>query len=178
MNKKLLCLFLITPVLLLSFSADAKKRKRRKLRKWSIVASNGYTFHQRTSSMSGSEKLIAYDGQMKSYFSALEVARNFGRYEVGSRLQFYEEAFVSPFVKVNFIKNYKRKSFVPFMILGVSPSSLAGVYARLGLSLFFKRYFSFSPFLGTYFWFNIRKLSNYRDYNFHLYGGLSLAIHF
>ena len=176
MNKKLICLLLITPVLLLSFSADAKEKKRRKLRKWSVAASNGYTFHQKRSSMSEGE-LIAYDGQMKSYFSALEVARNFGRYEVGSRIQFYEEAFVSPFIKVNFIKNYKRKSFVPFMILGVSPSSLAGIYARLGLSLFFKRYFSFSPFLGAYAWFNLREVPNYRKYNFHLHGGLSLAIH-
>ena len=154
-----------------------KKRKRRKLRKWSIAASNGYTFHQRTASMSGSEKLIAYDGQMKSYFSALEVARNYGRYEVGSRIQFYEEAFASPFVKVNFIKNYKRNAFVPFLTVGISPSSLAGVYARLGLNMFFKRYYSFSPFVGTYFWINTRKLSNYQKYNFHLNGGISLAIH-
>lgn len=177
MNKKFFCFLLITPILLFSFSADAKKRKRRKLRKWSVAASNGYTFHQRRPSMSGDEKLIAYDGQMKSYFSSLEVARNYGRYEVGSRLQFYEEAFVSPFVKLNFIKNYKRNALVPFLILGISPSSLAGAYVRLGLNMFFKRYFSLSPFLGTYFWFNARKLSDYQKHNFHLNVGISLTVH-
>lgn len=177
MNKKFLCFLLIIPVLLFSFSADAKRRKRKKLRKWSVAASNGYTFHQRSSSMLGGKNLTAYDGQMKSYFSSLEVARNYGRYEVGSRLQFYEEAFVSPFVKLNFIKNYKRNALVPFLILGISPSSLAGAYFRLGLNLFFKRYFSLSPFLGAYFWYNVRDLDDYQKYNFHLNGGISLTVH-
>ena len=163
-------------ILATSLSAEARKRKRRSgLRKWSVSAVNGYTFFQTERPRS---KQQAYDGQMKSFFSSLEVARNFGRFEAGARLQFYEEAFVSPFIKLNFIKNTKRRAFIPFMITGLSLSSLTGVYARLGLSLFFKRYFAFSPFVGTYFWYNTRGLSDYSDYNLLINGGASLSLHF
>ena len=141
--------FLIYLAFLVSPPSEAKKR-RRKIRKWSVSTTNGYTFHQRKKD-AGS--VSTFGGQMDAFFSSFEMTRNFGHYEVGLRLQQSQAVFASPFVKFNFIKNRRRNDFVPFMILGVSPSALLGVYARVGLNLFFYRYFSLSPFVGSYVWF-------------------------
>ena len=184
MKMKSALVFLFAGLLLAaSLSADARKRKKRRsgLRKWSVTAVNGYSFLQTERPRESEKPPPAYDGQMKSYFSSLDLARNFGYFEAGARLQFYEEAFVSPFIKWNFIKNTRRRTFIPYMITGLSISSLGGVYARLGLSLFFKRYFALSPFVGTYFWYKMRGeskvLKPYSDYNWLFHGGMSLSIY-
>lgn len=166
--------FLISP------PSEAKKR-RKKVRKWNVSTSNGYTFWQYkkiSSSTSSSGIAKRFDGQMNKFFSSIEVARNFGHYEFGGRLQLDGEAFVSPFVKLNFIKNKRRNDFVPFVILGVSPSLLTGFYARAGINLFFKRYFAFSPFVGGYFWVRTGAGSKHGNYNLHANGGFSASLYF
>ena len=167
--------FLICLAFLMSPPSEAKKR-RKKIRKWSVSASNGYTFYRRAkTSFSEADSL---DVQMNPFFSYIEMARNFGRYETGLRLQFTKAAFVSPFVKLNFIKNRRKNDFVPFVIFGISPAALTGVYIKAGINLFFKRYLSLSPFVGSYVWFRIRATSDYGKYNWYAHGGLSTSFHF
>ena len=156
--------------------SEAKKR-RRKTKRWSVSASNGYTFYQRAKN--SESKTDNLDGQMDPFFSYLEVARNFGHYETGLRLQLSKAAFVSPFVKVNIIKNYRKNDFVPFVVFGISPAILAGFYTKIGINLFFfRRYVSLSPFVGGYFWFRTRHASGYGKYHWYVHGGVSTAFHF
>ena len=185
MKRKMI--FLLSLAFLFSLPAEAKKRKRRKkLRKWSISVSNGYTFYQKEKNIfSGALQVPApdpssFDGQMDTFFSSLEIARNFGYYEIGGRLQYSKNSFFSPFVKWNFIKNKRRNDFVPFLILGVSPSALMGFYGRAGLNLFFNRYFAFSPFVGWFFWFKAKRNLSYKPkkHNFYFNGGVSVSLYF
>ena len=164
--------------------SEAKKR-RRKTKRWSVSVSNGYTFHQRAENSSSktdknsSLKTDSLDGKMDPFFSYLEIARNFGHYETGLRLQLSKAAFVSPFVKVNIIKNHRKNDFVPFVVFGISPAILAGFYTKIGINLFFfRRYISLSPFVGGYFWFRTRHGSDYGKYNWYAHGGLSSSFHF
>lgn len=188
MKKKMIFLLGLA-FLLSSLPVEAKKRRKRRRkapRKWSVSVSSGYTFYQKDkksieiTGQGNATDSSSFDGQMSTFFSSLELARNFGYYEIGGRLQFSKETFFSPFVKWNFIKNKRRKTFIPFLILGVSPASLMGVYGRAGLNLFFNRYFAFSPFVGGFFWFKARRDLPYKakKYNFYFNGGASLNLYF
>ena len=140
---------------------------------------NGYTFYELKKSgvEESSATGIGVDGQMNTFFSNLEIRRNFGRYEVGGKIQFFDEAFISPFVKINMAKNRSRTGVIPYVTLGVVPAQLTGVYARLGLDLRVNSYFAISPFLGVFSWYKIKN-APYERYNVHVHGGLSTTLYF
>ena len=175
--KKNLILIVLSLVFLMSFEALGAKRKKRK---WSLTISNGYTFHsmnEKSREGESPEHGIGTDGQMNYFFSNLELRRNFGRYEVGGKIQLFREALISPFIKINFTKNRSRTSIIPYLTLGFVPARLMGAYTRLGLDLAINRYFVLSPFVGCYAWHKI-KISSYERKNIHFNGGLNVTLYF
>ena len=117
---------------------------------------------------------------MESVFSALEVSRNFGNYEVGARIQNTFSSFVSPFFKFNFVKNYSNANFVPSLTVGVSPSSLLiGAWTRLGAAFSLNRYLSLEPFAGTYAYYKIEDMKlPYEKSKIYFHAGLRFNLYF
>ena len=161
------------------FSADARK-KSKKNRTWSLSITNGYTFYnlKDKNSPAASTDLSGYDGQMNTFFSSLEISRNFGYYEVGGKLQLFDYAFVSPFFKINFRRNHRRARIIPSLTLGVVPAPLWGGYARTSLSWFFNSRFSLRPFIGVYGWYRKNPHKHYIKYNLHIHTGITTSIYF
>lgn len=160
------------------FSADA--RKRPKNRTWSLSIASGYTFYnlKEKNSPAASTEVSGYDGQMNTYFSALEISRNFGYYEVGGKIQLFDHTFISPFFKFNFFRNHRRARIVPSLTLGVVPSPLWGGYARFGLSWFLNPHFSIRPFCGIYGWSRGKPRKDYIKHNIHINAGIAISIYF
>ena len=166
-------------LLIQGFPAGAKRKARADGRKWSVSFTNGRTFHnlKEKNSPAVSTDLSGYDGQMNPFFSSLEISRNFGYYEIGGRLQVFDYAFVSPFVKINLRKNHLRARLIPSLIFGVVPSPLLGGYARAGLSWFINPYTSFRPFFGIYSWYRRNPHKHYIKFNLHLNFGLTVTVY-
>ena len=181
MKKQTLFLVLLTFCFLLPTEAFAKKRRRVFKRKLSISFVNGYTYAQ---SQKSNNKVVgeewADDGQMQPFFSAVEISRNSGFYELGARIQNLGPTFVSPFFKWNIIKNNSKSSIIPSLTVGVVPSNLLGAWLRAGLDLSINRYVSIAPFLGVYGWYKVKGYDyegapTYEKYNLHLNVGLRLS---
>ena len=185
-------IFLLLICFFIPLESTAKKRRIFK-RKLSISYVSGYTFHSQKKpgvGVTGDWGKIL-DGQMDSFFSALEVARNFGRYELGAKIQNLGPAFVTPFVKWNWNKNSSRASIIPALTFGVVPSHAMGVWLRLSLGLSLNRYSAIEPFIGTYAWYKIKDIPNpgnekikdisnakYEKYNFHFNTGLRINLYY
>lgn len=182
-KSEYLILLSLAFMFMLSFEALGE-RKKRKYRKWSATFTNAYTFYQlkKGSTAKSYERGIGVDGQMNTFFSNLELRRNFGRYELGGKIQLFKETFVSPFLKINMAKNRRNSDVIPYLTIGVVPASLTGVYTRLGIDLMGNRYFAISPFVGAFAWYKIKDLDNdeifYQKQNVHFHGGLSTTIYF
>lgn len=163
-------------------SALAKKKKYSK-RAMSVSLVNGYTFYSSIQEVNvydpkDARRLIDGDGQMYSFFSALELARNFGRYELGARIQNISNTFVSPFVKWNLIKNYSRSPVIPSITLGAVPSELFGFWLRGSLALSMGHHSSLEPFAGFYGWLKLSDLPEYEKSGYHFHSGLRINLYF
>ena len=181
-NLKQLFLFISLFILfLLPFSkAEARKKRRVSPRKWSFSLVNAYSFYQ--AKKSGTELPGAWnhtgEGQMHSFFSALEFSRNFGYFEMGAKIQNKGQSFISPFIKGNFNKNNSRASIIPSVTFGLIPSSLFGSWLRLSLGLSLNRYMSLEPFIGAYAWLKVKDNPKYEQYNWHLHSGLKINLYY
>ena len=180
---KQLILFLSLFVFLMAPFSKAEARKKRKYsaRKWSVSMVNGYSFYQakKSSADRPGEWLLTGEGQMHSFFSALELSRNFGHFEMGAKIQNKGSAFVSPFVKGNFNKNNSRASIIPSVTFGLVPSNgLFGSWLRASLGLSVNRYMSLEPFVGTYAWLKVKDNPKYEKYNWHLHTGLKINLYY
>ena len=162
----------------------AKKRRYSK-RTLSISVVNAYTFYSVKQENSSAHppgdpaRIIEGDGQMYLTFSALELARNFGRYEIGARIQNISTNFISPFFKFNFIKNYSKSIVVPSLTLGFVPSRLLGAWSRASLSIYLSHHSTLEPFIGVYSWYKLTDdLSNHIKSNTHFHAGLRINLFF
>ena len=191
--KKALFFMALAAFLLAPFeSSEAAKRKRRKkpIRTWSVSVSSGYNLFKRLSNKaqrpdaskssqwisSSPETNIRRDGQMHKFFSSLDLARNFGHYELGAKIQFTGEAFVSPFIKWNMTKNRYKTAILPSLTFGVAPSHQFGAYLRLSLGLALNRRAMIHPFLGCYGWFKATKEVISEKWGLYANAGLSLSL--
>lgn len=179
---KLRFLFFLMISLFYPIDSFAKKKRYSK-RAFSISLVNAYTFHSsnQSSNVYGPKdagRLIDGDGQMYSVFSALELARNFGRFELGARIQNISKTFVSPFLKWNLIKNYSKSPVIPSFTLGVVPSELLGSWLRAGLAFKLSHYSSMEPFIGCYGWYKLTDLPNYEKSGYHFHTGLRINLYF
>ena len=166
----------LTPVL------EAEARKRRKVfpRKWSISLVNAYSFYEIKKSNAAEPYTWTdwEDGQTQKFFSALELSRNFGRFEVGAKIQNTKHTFVSPFFKWNLNKNYSKASIVPSFTVGFVPSILLGAWLRASLGLSINRYVSVEPFVGVYAWDKIKDDPKYENYSAHFHTGLKINLYY
>ncbi len=186
MTKKIFLFFtLLTLSFMLPTEASAKKKRRIYKKKWSISLTNGYTaYTHKKGSVQSPTALDEYawgrqEGQMHSFFSSLDIARNFGYYEIGAKIQNLGPAFVSPFFKLNMRKNNSRAKIIPSITLGVVPALTMGSWLRVSLSLALNRYISFTPFGGIYGWYNTKdEAGDYLRWNFHVNGGLSINLYY
>ena len=159
------------------------KKKRYSKRALSVSIVNGYSV---SSSNKGNNayspkdagRLIDGDGQMYPFFSALELARNFGRYEIGARIQNISNTFVSPFFKLNLIKNYSKSIVIPSFTLGFVPSQLLGGWLRGSLAFYLNHHSSLEPFVGFYGWYKIKDLPDYEKSGYHFHAGLRINLYF
>jgi len=179
-------LFILT--LSLSYSVfypmdSLAKKKRYSKRAFSLSLVNAYTFYSSLSSTSvygpkDAGQLIDGDGQMESVFSSLELARNFGRYELGARIQNISKTFISPFFKLNLIKNDSRYPLIPSFTLGLVPSELLGSWLRASLALKLNHHSSLEPFLGFYAWYKLTEMPEYEKSGYHFHTGLRINLYF
>lgn len=178
MKKPILFLTLITFCFLAPVESLAKRKKVFK-RKWAFSITNAYTFDslKKTTSANDPFKWEDLEGQMQSFFSALEISRNMGSYEVGAKIQHKGIAFVSPFFKWNINKNNSRSSVVPAITLGVVPSHIMGGWLRLELAVSLNRYVSLAPFIGSYAWYEIKDSPQYEKYDAHFNVGLKISLY-
>ena len=180
--KQQFLLFSLIFLFLAPFSQlEAKKRKRKVFpRKWSLSLVNAYSFHEKGKSNIGEPGTWTdlEDGQTQKFFSALELSRNFGQYEVGAKIQNTKHTFISPFLKWNLNKNYSRASIVPSFTVGVTPSILMGAWLRAGLGLSINRYMSLEPIIGAYAWTKIKDHPKYEKYGWHLHAGLRINLYY
>ena len=160
--------------------ATARKKRKRISRQWSISLVNGYSlYHKRKSNTEKPHTLTDWeDGQTQKLFSALELSRNFGHFEVGAKIQNTKNSFISPFIKWNLNRNFSRAGIVPSFTLGVTPSILMGVWARASLGVSVNRYMSLEPFLGAYAWHKIIDEPKYAKNNWHLNFGLRINLYY
>lgn len=179
--KKLTLYLSLFFLLLTPFSkSEARKKRKASNRKWSISTVNGYSFYQdkKSSAEKPGEWSLTGEGQMQSFFSALELSRNFGHFEMGSKIQNKGPAFISPFVKLNFNKNDQRASIIPSITFGLIPSIIFGSWLRASLGLSLNRYMSLEPFLGAYAWYKVKDNPKYEKYNWHLHIGLKINLYY
>ena len=180
---KLGIVFFLMTGLLYPVDSFAKKQRYSK-RALSISLVNAYSFYPSNQDISvhkpgDARQLIDGDGQMQPFFSALEIARNFGRYELGARIQNVSTTFISPFIKWNLIKNYSNSYVVPSFTLGVTPSQLLGAWLRGSLAFYLSHYSSLEPFVGIYGWYKLTDIAEYEKSNFlHLHVGLRINLYF
>ena len=181
---KLKFLFFLMISLFYPIDSFAKKKRYSK-RAFSISLINAYTFHSSNNPSSNvygpkdAGQLIAGDGQMYPVFSALELARNFGRFELGARIQNTFKTFVSPFLKWNLIKNYSRYPIIPSFTLGVVPSQLLGSWLRVSLAFKLSHHSSLEPFIGSYGWYKLSaNLPEYEKSGYHFHTGLRINLYF
>lgn len=182
-KKQILFFSLISLCFLAPVESSTKKKRRVYKRKWSISLTNGYNIYQdkkgsQRDPLKLDEDWGELEGQMHSFFSSLDISRNFGYYEIGAKIQNLGSTFVSPFFKWNVIKNSSRANIVPSVTVGVVPSHIMGAWLRLGLGLSLNRYASFTPFIGTYAWYKIKDDPKYEKWNLHLNTGLSINLYY
>ena len=178
MKKQILFLILITFCFLIPVESSAKKRRVFK-RKWSISLANGYSYYWlKKASVRKTTEWGDLEGQMHLFFSALEISRNMGYYEIGAKIQHLGPTFVSPFFKVNLNKNNSRAFIIPSLTVGVVPSHVMGVWLRLSLALSLNRYMSIAPFAGTYAWYKLKDDAEYEKFNIHLNAGLKINLYY
>ena len=177
--------FLLFVLISLFYSVESSAKKRRFFkRSLSISLVNGYTFYSSIKKndaygLNDPGRLIDGDNQMYSFFSSLELARNFGRYEIGARIQNIFIAFISPFFKFNFIKNYSKALIVPSLTIGLIPSDLMGGWLRGSLALSLGNYSSLEPFVGIYGWYKIKEdMPKYEKTNLHFHVGVRTNLYF
>ena len=183
--RLLLLVFLFISV---TFSAEANQKKRKVFkRRLSISFVSAYTLHSYPKKLTPDpfqpgqipQKPILGDSQIESVFSALEISRNFGFYEVGVRIQNTFSSFVSPFFKWNVIKNYSQSRIVPSLTVGVTPSSvLMGSWLRVGMGVSLNRYLSLEPFLGSYIYYKIAEHGLYEKWNSYFHAGLRFSLYY
>ncbi|MCY4321561.1 MAG: hypothetical protein OXC37_04045 [Bdellovibrionaceae bacterium] len=180
--KKLFLFFLIFVVLSPFNIAEAQTKKSRKvfLRKWSLSLVNGYSFYSlKKSNIKKPFSLTDWeDGQTQEFFSALELARNFGLFEIGAKIQNTKQTFISPFLKLNSSKNYSNKNILGSLTFGFTPSILMGAWLRASLSLSVNKYLSLEPFMSIYAWHKIKEHPEYADQNLHLNTGLKINLYY
>ncbi len=158
MKHQILFFLLLSLCFFIPVEADARKKRRLIVsRKWSISIVNGWTFAKApkdaTKETSSTETWdLDLDGQMLTYFSSLEISRNFGYYEIGAKIQQTGFNFVSPFFTWNIFKNNSKALFIPSLTVGITPFHVFGGWMRAGLGLSFSRYFSATPFVGFFAW--------------------------
>ena len=178
MKKQILFLILITFCFLVPVESSAKKRRVFK-RKWSISLVNGYSYYwQKKASGRKITEWGDLEGQMHPFFSALEISRNMGYYEIGAKIQHLGPTFVSPFLKWNWNKNNSRASIIPSLTVGVVPSHIMGVWLRLNLALSLNRYMSIAPFAGAYAWYKFKDDPLYEKSSLHLNAGLRINFYY
>ena len=178
--KKLMGHFIMALALVSLFAPVSEAKKKSKLRKWSLSFVNGTTVWElrKIGATIGSDAL-GTDGQMNASFAYLEFARNFGYYELGGKIQVFRQTFVSPFIKLNFVKNTRKSRFIPFVSLGVVPSHLFGGYGKFGINLFVNRYVALTPFVGAFGWYKIKaSATKYEKHSVHANGGVALSLYF
>ena len=170
-------------------SEAARKRKRRKkaIRTWSVSVTSGYTLYQRFAEKARrptNSKAAGWggledrpEGQMHKLFSSLDLARNFGSYELGGKVQLAGHAFVSPFFKWNMAKNRYRTAIVPSLTVGIVPSSLTGVWLRLNLGLAIGRRAMLHPFVGAYGWAKTSKEAVTEKWGVHFNTGMTMSMY-
>ena len=185
MKKYILLFISLSLCFLVPIESSARKKRRRVYKKkWSISLTNGYSFYQYEKKGDANDPMSidtnwgGQEGQMYSFFSSLDISRNFGYYEVGAKIQNLGPTFVSPFVKINLTKNNSTAKIVPSVTLGVVPSFLAGVWLRAGLGLSLNRYISFTPFVGAYAWHKLKEDPKYEKLNLHVNTGLSINLYY
>ena len=179
-------LFLLCVLINLFYSVESSAKKRRFFkRSLSISLVNGYTFYSSVKRVNvygpkDAGRLISGDSQMYPFFSSLELARNFGRYEIGVRIQNISTTFISPFFKLNFIKNYSKSLIIPSFTIGLVPSYLLGGWLRASLALSLGNYSSLEPFAGLYGWYKIKdqNMSEYEKTSLHFHAGLRINLYF
>ena len=168
-----LCLCALIPV------ESSAKRRLYKKKKWSLSVTTGYTLYRKNK---GSQRALFswedQEGQMHEFFSSLDIARNFGYYEIGAKIQNTGVAFVSPFFKWNVNKNTAKASIIPSVTVGIVPANTMGAWLRVNLSLALNRYVSFTPFVGAYTWYRIKNDPKYEKGNFLVNTGLSINLYY
>ena len=179
MSRHFLKVILILSVFFMGYEALAKKRKRTP--KWSASVTNGYTFYSDKKFNVDSETVSDwnhFEGQMNTYFSSLDISRNFDRYELGAKIQFMGSTFVSPFFKWNIVKQSKKIRIKPSITLGVVPHSLFGAYLRFNFGINLNRYVTLNPFVGVHGWYKLDDDPKYEKHNYHANAGFSLSLYY
>ena len=180
MKQQLLLFSLVFLCLTPFLKAEAKKKRKTFPRKWSLSLINGYSFYERKKSNRHDPGTWTdwEDGQTQKFFSALELSRNFGRFEVGAKIQNTKHTFISPFLKWNLNKNLSRARIIPSVTVGLVPSILLGMWMRASLGLSISRYMSLEPFIGAYAWSKIKDQPDYEKYSWHLHSGLKINLYY
>lgn len=178
MKKHLLFISLVSLCFLAPVESSARKKRYFK-KKWSLSLTNGYTFYQvKKPSSEGPMVWGNLEGQMHKFFSALELSRNMGYYEIGVKIQNLGPTFASPFVTWNMVKNNYRASIVPALTFGIVPSHIMGGWLRLSLGLKLNRYVSLAPFVGMYAWRKIIDDPKYEKNSLHVNTGLKINMYY
>ena len=158
-----------------------KSKKRGKKRTWSISGVSGYTFYNHYNKKGGSAEPYEWayvDGAMHPYFSALEISRTQGWYDLGLRIQNTGALFVSPFFTWNFRKNRTPLRFLPSLTLGVVPSHILGAWVRFNLELGLSSHISLSPFISSLIWVKVGEDLDYEEEDIHAHVGLKLKLYY
>ena len=185
MKVRLLFVVLLSLSFLIPAQSSARRKKRVFKRKWSISLVNGYNFAnypKGRGSANGPFEWKEPEGQMHPFFSALEISRNTGFYEMGAKIQHVGPTFVTPFFKWNWNKNNSRSSIIPSLMIGVVPYHLMGGWLRVNLGLSLNRYISIDPFLGVYAWYLLKKDDHppkyEKRYKIHFNTGLRINMYY
>ena len=185
MKRQFLFLSLILLLLTPFSNSEARKKRKAYSRKWSMSIVSAYSFFElkKPSAQKPGVWDDSVDGQMQDFFSALELSRNFGYFEVGAKIQQSGPAFISPFLKWNLNKNNSRASIIPAFTMGFVPSRLMGSWLRASLGLSINRYMSLEPFVGVYAWYKIQDTGSllaakYENYNLHFHTGLRINLYY
>lgn len=180
-KKQLIFCLLISLSLFMPFKTEAKKKRKKNPRKWSLSIVNAYGFYNFPNKKGSQRQVLEWgdvDGPMHPFFSSLEISRNFGYYEAGARIQDSGPVFVSPFFKWNVFKNKGRPFLVPAVTFGLAPSHIMGIWLRISTGFSLNSYISLEPFIGASAYYKLKEDPKYEKYNIHLNTGLRINLYY
>ena len=181
MIQKYLSLFILFSICFLSpVKSEAQKKRKVFPRKWSLSLVNAYRIHGYPEKPSGKSPFDwgDVDGPMHLSFSALEISRNFGYYEIGAKIQNSGPAFVSPFFKWNANKNNSKALLTPSVTVGVVPTHILGIWLRLSYDMSLNSYISIAPFIAAAGYYEIKDIPKYAEKSIYFNAGIRINLYY